>query len=36
VIFSQMNETQDVVYSLHKRGLNHIRCWHDSCWPLQW
>lgn len=26
VIFSQMNETQDVVYSLHKRALNHIRC----------
>ena len=26
VIFAQMEETQDVVYSLHKRALNHIRC----------
>ena len=25
-IFFQMQETQDVVYSLHKRALNHIRC----------
>ena len=26
VIFAQMEETQDVVYSLHKRALNHVRC----------
>ena len=26
VIFLRMNSTQDVVYSLHKRALNHIKC----------
>jgi replicative DNA helicase len=25
-IFSALQETQDVVYSLHKRALNHYRC----------
>ena len=25
-IFTEMNATQDVVYSLHKRALNHYRC----------